>query len=151
MPSMDGFTWTPRINPPTALSIPGDLWCVRDSISTLMGWPPGSAEWLRFIEAPSGPADMARLIAHLGLVAYDPEYPPHIDPLKNALDRPGIAVYKFHSLRVEHCMYQPHLRHWLTLPNEYPLFDPDSELFQIIVDERQVFHEFSCSGCRPES
>jgi hypothetical protein len=30
--------------------------------------------WRRFIEAPNGPADMARLINHLGLAAYSPEY-----------------------------------------------------------------------------
>ena len=144
---MLGFEWTPRTIDPRRRELPGDLWCVRDAFSALMRWDEGSDEWRRFIEAPDGPADMERLIAHLGLVAYDPEYPNHVESLRDAVDRPGIACYKFHRTRMEHCMYQPHLRHFLPLPPQYLLADPNPELFQIIADPRQLAHTFNCQSC----
>jgi hypothetical protein len=146
-PTMLGFAWTPRTIHPAMRSLPGDLWCVRDAFSALMQWETGSENWLRFIEAPDGPADMERLIGHLGLVAYDPEYPDHVEPLSQALDRPGITCYKFHRMRMEHCMYQPHLRHLIPLPPEYLAADPNPELFQVIVDLRQPPHAAACWAC----
>jgi len=139
--------WTPRTIDPSTRLLPGDLWCVRDSVSELMGWPPGSLEWLRFIEAPDGPGDMERLLAHLGLVSYDPEYPGHVEPLRKALDHPGIACYKFHRMRMEHCMYQPHLRHFIPLPAQYLSADPNPKLFQVIVDLRQAPYTSACWAC----
>ncbi len=146
-PTMAGFEWAPRTIDPAARALPGDLWCVRDSICALMQWPAGSEEWLRFIEAPDGPSDMERLLDHLGLVAYDPEYPDHVPRLAGAGDHPGIACYKFHRQRMEHMMYQPHLRHFIPLPPQYAAADPNPELFQIIVDLRQAPHTAACWGC----
>lgn len=147
MPTMEGFEWTSRTIDPAARALPGDLWCVRDSFSALMGWSPTSNEWSRFIEAPDGPSDMQRLTEHLGLTSYDPEYPGHVEPLRQALDHPGIASYKFHRVRMEHCMYQPHLRHFEPLPPQYLAADPNPEVFQIIVDLRQAPHASACSRC----
>jgi hypothetical protein len=144
---MLGFVRTPGMIHPAIRSLPGDLWCVRDAFSALMQWPPGSDEWRRFIEATDGPSDMQRLITHHGLVAYDPEYRNHVEPLRQALDHPGIACYKLNRVRVEHCMYQPHLRHLLPLPAEYLAADPHPELFQIIVDLRQAPHAAACQYC----
>lgn len=146
-PTMLGFEWTPRTIRPDMPSLPGDLWCVRDAFSALMQWPPGSDEWCRFIEAPDGPADMQRLTDHLGLVSYDPDYRDHIEQLRQGLDHPGIACYKLHRMRMEHCMYQPHLRHMRPLPSEYLAADPNPELFQIIVDLRQPPHAAACWYC----
>ena len=144
VPTMAGFEWTPRTIDPASRALPGDLWCVRDAICALMQWPPGSEEWFRFIEAPDGPSDMGRLLDHLGLVAYDPEYPAHVAALAQAGDHPGISCYKFHRMRMEHCMYQPHLRHFLPLPPQYTAADPNPELFQIIVDQGQPAHSAAC-------
>jgi len=90
---------------------------------------------------------MERLLDHLGLVGYDPEYPDHAALLRQALDHPGAAVYRFHRIRMEHCMYQPHLRHFTPLPPQYAVADPNPELFQIIVDLRQPEHRSACWAC----
>ena len=113
LPSMVGFSWTtPR--PRSALSnLPGDLWCVRDAFSELMGWPPGTDEWGHFIEAPL-PADMDRLCDHLGLVWYDPDR--QKDIFGTFVDHLGIAVYVFHTEHMSHAIYQPHLKRPRPLP-----------------------------------
>jgi|GEM_PF-6820664 len=144
---MIGFTWSERCVSPASRQLPGDLWCVRDAFSALMHWEPGSQELSQFIEAPDGQADLERLIDHLGLFAYDPECPEHADPLRQAIDRPGIACHKLHRVRIEHCMFQPHVRHFLPLPPVYRHVAPQPELFQIIVDVRQDPHT-ECSKCR---
>lgn len=131
-PTMVGFLWTPRVTPPALRGLPGDLWCVRDAFSELMGWPPGSPEWGLFIEAPP-PGDMDRLCDHLGLAWCDPDRQPEI--LDTFLDHPGIAVYAFHTERMSHVLYQPHLRHLRPLPPQYRAIP--AELFRIIVDMRQ--------------
>lgn len=146
-PTMVGFTWTRRTVTPAMRRLDGDLWCVRDALCALLRWPPGSEEWRRFIEAPDGPADMERLIEHLGLVAYDPAYPEHAALLCEALDHPGVASYKFHRERLEHCQYQAHLRHFVPLGPEYLRADRNPELFQIIVDLRQAPHS-ECLRCQ---
>lgn len=129
--TLEGFAWTPRLVPP--LSGPaGDLWCVRDAFSELMGWPPGSSEWRRFIEAPV-PEDMDRLCDHLGLVWCDPDNEPEI--FDTYLDHPGIAVYALHTEGLSHVTYQPHLRHLRPLPPQYAA--TPAELFRIIADLRQ--------------
>jgi hypothetical protein len=147
MPTMLGFVWAPKTITPAMRALPGDLWCVRDAFCALMGWQPGSGEWRCFIEAQNGPADMERLIDHLGLVSLDPEYPGHASLLQQALDHPGIASYKLHRVQLEHLQYQPHLRHFVPLPSQYLLADPDPELFQIIVDLRQGPH-LDCPSCQ---
>lgn len=98
-PTMLGFVWTPRTITLAMRQLSGELWCVRDAYTALLRWAPGSDEWQRFIEAPDGPSDMERLIHHLGLVSYDPEYQPHAQQLQHALDHPGIACYKLHAVR----------------------------------------------------
>lgn len=147
LPTMAGFRWTARTVKSSMRRLEGDLWCVRDALCALLQWAPGSEEWRRFIEAPDGPADMERLIDHLGLVAYDPDYPEHAALLREALDHPGVASYKFHLEQMEHCQYQPHLRHFMPLGPEYGRVDPNPELFQIIVDLRQAPHP-ECLQCQ---
>lgn len=135
---MTGFTWTgpttPGLNP--AL---GDNWCVRDALCNLFGWPVGSTEWHSFIEGPA-PTDMERLLDHLGLKGYDPEYGPHWSQLAEQLDHPGVILYKSHQLKREHALYEPHLRHIRGLDPVYWYHASDWELFQYIPDVRQQPH-----------
>lgn len=134
-PTMRDFEWSPREIDPAQRLIPGDLWCVRDAFCALLGWKPGSDEWKRSIEAPT-PDDMDRLIDHLGLVWFDPEYQPHWQLLQSQLDHPGISFFTLHSVRMSHCMYQPHLRHLLGLPPQYASYPV--EMYRIVVDTRQL-------------
>lgn len=140
---MIGFEWSER-EIPLSNGLPGDFWCVRDAFSELMGWAPGSEEWLRFIEAPL-PGDMDRLVDHLGLLWFDPEHEPHREPLAALLEHPGITVYAFHTMQLSHVLYQPHLRHLRPLPVQYSRIP--AELFRVIVDSRQVPNAASCRGC----
>jgi hypothetical protein len=133
-PTMVGFIWSEREIGPDTRRLPGDLFCVRDGFCALFGWRPGSDEWSRFIEAPH-PDDMDRLIDHLGLAQFDHEYGPHWELLRTLLDHPGISFYNLHSIQSAHCMYQPHLRHHLSLPPQFAPFQP--ELFRVVVDARQ--------------
>lgn len=132
---MADFAWSPATISPAMRRLPGDLYCVRDAICTLMGWQPFSEEWCRFVEAPSA-ADVDRLIVHLGLDWCDPDREP--EKFVQFLDHPGIAVYAFHRQRISHQMYQPHIRHLQPLPPRYFDADPDPELFRVIVDLRQL-------------
>jgi hypothetical protein len=143
-PTMVGFAWSERDIDPAIRQLPGDLWCMRDAFSELMGWTPGTDEWLRFIEAP-GPGDLDRLVDHLGLLWYDPEHGPHREPLADLLGHPGISVYAFHTMRMSHVLYQPHLRHLRPLPVQYTGIP--AELFRIIVDNRQAPNMVLCRGC----
>lgn len=130
---MAGFAWSETFIPPAMRALPGDLWCVRDAFSELMGWPPETDEWGRFIEAPI-PDDMLRLIDHLGLAWCDPDRQSEI--FTTFLDHPGISVYAFHTHQMSHVLYQPHLRHLRELPPQFA--DIPAELFQIIADLRQL-------------
>lgn len=85
---MIGFIWSEREIDLDIRRLPGDLFCVRDSFCALLGWNPGSNEWSRFIEAPD-PHDMDRLIDHLGLAQFDPEYDPHWEVLQTLLESPS--------------------------------------------------------------
>lgn len=142
-PTMVGFEWTHRVITPAMRATPGDLWCVRDAFSELMGWPPGSDDWLRFIDAPN-PGDMDRLTDHLGLVWCDPDRQPEI--LATFLDHPGISVYAFHTHQMSHVMYQPHVGHLRDLPPQYG--DIPAELFRIIADLRNPPH--NCARCQSQ-
>jgi hypothetical protein len=132
-PTMAGFTWSETFISPVMRALPGDLWCVRDAFSELMGWPPGTDEWGRFIEAPA-PGEMLRLIDHLGLAWCDPDRQPEI--FATFLDHPGISVYAFHTHQMSHVLYQPHLRHLRSLPPQFSGIP--AELFQTIADLRQL-------------
>lgn len=132
-PTMAGFTWS--ASDASALEqLPGNLWCVRDAFSALLGWPPGSPDWKAFIQAPA-PGDMDRLIEHLGLEWFDPEYPPHAEQLALRLDHPGIYCWNLHAVPIAHVIYEPHLRCPNGLPAQYAGLQP--ELFRVIVDVRQ--------------
>jgi hypothetical protein len=136
-PTMAGFTWSESVVTPEMRRLPGDLYCVRDSIAALLGWEPGSEEWACFIEAPNA-ADVDRMIDHLGLDWCDPERQP--EKFRTFLDHPGISVYAFHTMRMSHYLYQPHLRKLRPLPVQYLLVEPNRELFRIIADLRQRPH-----------
>jgi hypothetical protein len=142
-PTMVGFTWSERYIDLAMREVPGDLWCVRDAFSELMGWAPGTDEWFRFIEAPL-PGDMDRLTDYLGLDWCDPDRQP--EKYQAFLDHPGISVYTFHTMQMSHVLYQPHLRHLRRLPAQYTGIP--AELFRIIVDSRQPAHTLVCRGCR---
>ena len=132
-PTMAGFEWTHRNVLPSRPPL-GDLWCLRDAVCELFRWPPGSAEWSRFVEAPE-PHDVGRLFQHLGLQGYDPEYRPHALELATRLDHPGIAFYRLHSIKMEHAVFEGHIRHLRGLPQEYARLNP--EFFHLVVDDRQ--------------
>jgi hypothetical protein len=106
-----------------------------------MGWQRYSSDWYAFVEGPE-PQDADRLLAHLGLEWYDPEYEPHAVELATELDHPGIAFYKLHALRLSHAVYEPHVRYLRGLPQEYFWFDPNPEFFRIAVDIRQRPHTY---------
>ena len=145
-PTMLGFIWTEKYIDPAMRNIPGDLWCVRDSYSALMGWPIGSENWGRFVESPT-PEDMERLDEHLGLVVIDPIFAEHRKELLALLDHPGVAGYDFHGKKTGHAQYQPHLRHFQRLPEEYNLFDPNSELMRIVVNPHRPADTRECRDC----
>jgi hypothetical protein len=114
-----------------------DLYCLRDAICELFGWPPGSDEWNAFIEAPD-PADMLPLFEHLGLESYDPLHAPHRAELETLWDHPGIATFEFHSVRAGHAVFVGHLRSLLyqwPLHPEYAKYGP--EIVRVVVDRRQ--------------
>jgi len=111
-----------------------------------MGWPPGSENWVRFIEAPI-PEDLDRLDEYLGLVVIDPAIAQHREELLALLDHPGIAGYDFHGMKVSHAQYQPHLRHFQPLPGEYNAFDSNSELVRIVVNPRRPADPRECRDC----
>jgi hypothetical protein len=119
------------------MPISSDGWYLRDAVCPLFGWPPGSREWNSFIEYPAA-QDTDRLIEHLGLEWYDPKYQPHRTELARKLDHPGFLVYAFHSVRMAHAVYEPHLRYPWGLPPQYTPFDP--ELYRVVVDVRQPPH-----------
>lgn len=140
-PTMLCFEWSSRSITPAMRAVPSDLWCVRDAFSELMGWPPGSDEWSRFIEEPN-PDEMERLTDHLGLKWCDPDRQP--ETFATFTDHPGISVYAFHTHQMSHVMYQPHLRHLRSLPPQYGGIP--AELFRIIADIRQQPRE--CARCQ---
>lgn len=111
---MEGFEWAPA--PPVVVPTPGgDGWCVRDAVCEMFGWQPGSAEWGRFVESPSG-ADVPRPCAHLGLELFVVSVPVQWNELITKLDHPGIAIFAFPSVRISHAVYVHHvhalLHHW---------------------------------------
>lgn len=144
-PTMNGFIWSSTNIDAVHRSLPGDLWCVRDVVCTLLAWPPGSDDWKRFIEAPSA-SDVDRMTDHLGLVWFDPEHPPHHAQLVALLDHPGISVFAFPSLELCHYVYQPHVRHLRGLPSSYDGIP--RELFRIVIDPRRPAARTACTACR---
>jgi hypothetical protein len=138
---MRGFVWSERLPLPQVSQPPGgDLWCIRDAFCALMGWPPGSEGWEAFIEAPRG-RDMYRLVEHLGLEWFDPEYYPHQAEIAARLDRPGVLLYDLFVPTptgfqpMGHTMYEPHLRNPLWLSHRYAPYRPG--LVNVVVDTRQ--------------
>jgi hypothetical protein len=129
---MEGFAWSGADGSPHN-TLPGNGWCLRDAICTLFGWPLGSPDWAAFQEYPSW-GDTHRLLGHLGLVAFDPEQP-HADELE---DHPGVAFYALHRFRLNHSLYEPHIRFPHPLPMPYRWFTP--ELWRVAVDLRQQPH-----------
>src|SRR5207248_1264843 len=79
------------------------------SVCQLLGWPPGSDEWSRFIEAPH-PDDMLPLYQHLGLLVCDVGIEQHVRELAALLDHPGIASFILPSIKIGHAVYLGHLR-----------------------------------------
>lgn len=157
VPTMSGFRWTHR-DLPANREQGSDGWCVRDAYSRLLQWPPGSAEWARFIEWPH-PDDMLPLTRHLGVTVYDVGIPQHWNELTTKLDHPAVAMFEIPSVNAGHAVYVHHvhalLHHWpglggmprLDLPTagwplgpEHLQYGPS--LFWVVVDERQAPRQF---------
>jgi hypothetical protein len=130
-----------------------DGWCIRNSYCQLLGWPPGSPEWYRFVEYPH-PDDMLPLARHLGLTVFDVGIPEHWNKLIGELGHPGIATFELPGAAMGHAVYVHHihalLHHWPTFdgfpPADLPSFGwplglehlrYSPRLFWVIVDERQ--------------
>ena len=138
---MAGFVWTPRPelpDPPT-----GDLWCLRDSICALFGWPEGSDERKTFIKAPH-PNDVQPLFEHLGLVIRDVGIELHVRDLAGLLNHPGILMFQFAYIPIGHAVYLGDLRElaWHHATGYRQLLAPGHlaagpELFWVVVDSRQ--------------
>lgn len=105
---MEGFEWSPTA-PYVSTVEGGDGWCLRDAVCRLLGWEPGSVDWLRFIEGPHG-KDTSRLAGHLGLAEF--QVPQDWNDLIGRLDHPGMAVFGFHVYQKSHAVYVHDLR-WL--------------------------------------
>ena len=152
-PTMAGFRWSPRTRPPDPVS-GSNGWCIRDSYCQLLSWPPGSAEWSRFIEYPHRD-DMLPLTRHLGVTVFDVGIPQHWNELIGRLDHPGIAIFDFPSIARGHAVYVHHvhalLHHWPHLGGSRRTGLPTSGwplgpehlrygpmLSWVIVDERQA-------------
>lgn len=134
-PTVLGFVWTSAGSslPP---GVPGDAWCVRDSICSLFGWRISSTEWLNFIEGPQ-PDDVDRLVLQLGLVQIDPTIPDHFAWLVGNLHLPCVSVYNFHSEQQSHFQYEPSFAGYRGLPVAY-LSLGDAELVGFLIDGRAI-------------
>jgi hypothetical protein len=113
--SMAGFQWSPRTNPGRVFGPGEDGWCARDAICQLLGWPPGSDEWQRFVESPAG-QDMPRLLRHLVLTDFDLEGAAEWNDLLALVERsgdlPAVAWYLMEQVGLAHMVYVPSVR-WL--------------------------------------
>ena len=104
---MAGFRWSPRTLP--ANPAPGSNgWCVRDSYCQLLQWPPGSAEWSRFIEYPHQD-DLLPLAGRLGVTVYDVGIAQHWNEPIGKLDHPGIAMFDIPAAATGHAVYVHHV------------------------------------------
>ena len=137
---MRGFTWLEE--PPLDAPIPADaeLWCVRDAICQLMGWPPGSEDHDAFIPLV-GTQNMHRLATHLGITMFDrddaaeltPEDLAHPGAVEYVLEMPGVPD----SDPLAHMIYLPDLRELAHqgLPPVYDEYEPS--LSCLLVDMTQ--------------
>lgn len=130
-PTMDGFTWTDPGFHDSHMEANG--WCLRDSVCQLFRWAPGSPDWNKFVENPSG-VDAHRLFDYLGLTGFNPSGP-HPEDWE---DHPGVALYVMDDVRRSHVMYQPHVRRPLPIPRQYRPHNP--EYVWVAVDLRQPPH-----------
>ena len=152
-PSVQGFEWSPT--PGLVPAVPGENgWCMRDAVCQLFGWRPGSEEWLRFIEAPTG-RDLIRLAMHLGLTVFEVGAPGSWDELSHRAAHPGVAMFFFPGTWRAHTAYVPDaqwlLRYWPApdgRPNRQPprdtgwpldkrYMDRSPVLFAVFIDERR--------------
>jgi hypothetical protein len=90
---------------------------MRDAVCQLIGWKPGSEEWLRFIEGPQG-RDTPRLAAHLG--SAELQVPQGWNELIRRLAQPGAAIFDFYAYQKSHVAYVHDLR-WLL--HHWPAID----------------------------
>lgn len=86
--TMDGFTWLEETPLEAPIPASAELWCVRNAICQLMGWPPGSEDHGAFIR-PVGTQNILRLAAHLGLTVFDRDNATELTD--QALAHPGTA------------------------------------------------------------
>jgi hypothetical protein len=137
---MLGFTG--QEEPPLDASIPtgAELWCVRDAICQLMGWPPGSEDYDAFIPL-IGTQNMRRLAAHLGLTMFDSDNATELTD--EVLAHPGVVEYDLEVPGVPdgdalaHMIYVPDLR-GLGVPQLPPEYDQcNPQLSGFLVDMTQ--------------
>ena len=140
-PTMAGFNWRPRPEPPDPPI--GNLWCLRTSVCALLGWPDGSDEWNAFIKAPHQD-DLVPLFKHLGLLVCDVGIEAHLRELAGLLDHRGILMFQFARIPIGHAVYLGDLRQlaWHHATGYRQLLAPGHlavgpELFWVVVETRQ--------------
>lgn len=134
-PTMRGFVWRhPGGGQPAGL--PGNSWCVRDSICQLFHWAPGSWEWQQFRELPHE-EDFAYLEQHLGLIQIFASEPAEMEWFARNNAHPGVVIWRLTSPLgvVGHATYAENLRRLSGLPTEYAIFQPVADGY--LVDVRQ--------------
>jgi hypothetical protein len=134
---MRGFTWLEEPQLDVPIPAGAGLWCVRDAICQLIGWPPGSEDHGLFIQLP-GTQNIRRLATHLGLTMIDrdnaaeltPEVLAHPGAVEYVLEIPGVPD----SDALSHMIYVPDLREVLNqgLTPEYDEYEPS--LASVLVD-----------------
>lgn len=125
IPTMADFKWSLTTAPrPGEAQDDGDGWCVRDAFCELLGWPPHSFDWSRFIEWPNG-ADLLRLATYLGLKKL--RVPEDWNELIRLSVHPGVTHFIFSAASAAqkaHVVYTPDiqwlLHHWPE-PNGKPI------------------------------
>ncbi len=134
-PTMHGFVWRhPGGRHPVGL--PGDSWCVRDSICQLFHWSPGSWEWQQFRELPH-PEDLSYLEQHLGLIHVSSSEPAEMEWFARNNAHPGVVIWRLNTPGgvVGHATYAEDLRRVSKLPAAYDAFQPVADGY--LVDVRQ--------------
>lgn len=116
-PTVLGFTWTARDEPPVLMPGAANGFCIRDAFCALLGWPLDSDEAASFPEYPPN-SDTLRLAEHLGLRVFNLREPEQWNQMIANMDHPGVAIFYLHAVSAGHSAYVHHvhalMHHWPT-------------------------------------